>query len=97
MQAINKTVEAIRGIERWGTGEMMRAAFAGFKELPPGNPDIKPTFDAWAVLGVKPGATADDVRTAYRAKIKLAHPDAPTGSAEEFMKVQKAYEIVIAS
>lgn len=34
MQAINKTVEAIRGIERWGTGEMMRAAFQGFKELP---------------------------------------------------------------
>jgi hypothetical protein len=35
MQAIAKTVEALRGIARWGTGDMLEAAFTGFTALPP--------------------------------------------------------------
>lgn len=35
MQAIAKTVEALRGIARWGTGDMLEAAFTGFSALPP--------------------------------------------------------------
>ena len=34
MQAIAKTIEALRGINRWGTGDMMEAAFKGFSALP---------------------------------------------------------------
>jgi hypothetical protein len=30
MQAIAKTIEALRGIARWGTGDMLAAAFTGF-------------------------------------------------------------------
>jgi len=32
--AVAKTVEALRGIARWGSGEMVRAAFSGFRALP---------------------------------------------------------------
>ena len=34
MQAIAKTIEALRGIARWGTGDMLEAAFTGFTALP---------------------------------------------------------------
>jgi hypothetical protein len=34
VQAIRKTIEALRGIERWGTGDMVQRAFAGFVALP---------------------------------------------------------------
>lgn len=31
IRAIQKTIEAMRGIERWGTGEMMDRAFSAFE------------------------------------------------------------------
>ena len=34
MQAVRKTIEALRGIARWGTGDMLQAAFTGFTALP---------------------------------------------------------------
>lgn len=34
LYAIAKTIEALRGIDRWGSGEMVRAAFTGFRALP---------------------------------------------------------------
>lgn len=34
LQAIRRTVEALRGIERWGTGAMVKQAFDGFRALP---------------------------------------------------------------
>jgi hypothetical protein len=36
-RAIALTVEAMRGIERWGTGGMLERAFTGFLALPEGN------------------------------------------------------------
>ena len=52
--AIGKTIEALRGIERWGTGDMVEQAFTGFVALPsPKSP--------WEILGVPSRATARDV------------------------------------
>lgn len=39
--AIGKTIEALRGIERWGTGDMVEQAFTGFVALPPRNLPMK--------------------------------------------------------
>ena len=33
MRAITKTIEAMRGIERWGSSDLMERAFAGFEAL----------------------------------------------------------------
>ncbi len=90
MQAINKTIEAIRGIERWGTGEMMRAAFQGFKELPP--PPPEPEFDPYKVLGVGLGSSNDEIKAAYRVLAKKYHPDMPSADRKKFDEVQKAYD-----
>lgn len=37
-RAIGKTIEALRGIKRWGSTSMVSQAFAGFAALPPANP-----------------------------------------------------------
>jgi hypothetical protein len=69
MRAIQRTIEAIRGIERWGASEMMERAFAAFEALPPPK-------SCWDILGVRPGSPRDEIEAAYRAKAKRTHPDA---------------------
>ncbi len=47
--------------------------------------------DPWSVLGVTKGATAAEIKSAYRRKVMSAHPD-HGGTQAEFEKVQAAYE-----
>jgi len=68
IRAIQKTIEAMRGIERWGASEMMERAFSAFEALPPPR-------SPWEVLGVPRGANEDAVNTAFRERAKKAHPD----------------------
>lgn len=69
IRAIEKTIEAVRGIDRWGASEMMERAFTAFEALPPPR-------SCWDILGIRPGASEDDINTAYRTKARGAHPDA---------------------
>lgn len=73
IRAIGKTIEAMRGIERWGTGEMVQAAFSGFEALPPPD-DVSPAPNSawWIVLGVEPNASPGEIRAAYKAKAREA-------------------------
>jgi curved DNA-binding protein CbpA len=53
--------------------------------------------DPYEVLGVKPGASAEELHDAYRTMVKLHHPDRNGGSAEStrrFQEVQEAYDLV---
>lgn len=45
-------------------------------------------------LGLKPDASDDDVKSAYRSRSKAVHPDKPGGSHEAQSKVNRAYEIL---
>ena len=95
MQAINKTVEAIRGIARWGTGDMMRAAFQGFKELPPA-PDQR-TKQWYEVLGYDSLPAMNlfwntDAVLKYKTLAKQWHPDMPGGSIDKFQELHHAWE-----
>lgn len=86
---------AIRGIRRWGTGEMLRAAFEGFKALPPA-PAAAPAapLQWWFVLGVPAHASNDDVNAAYRGLAKANHPDRNAGDAaalERWHMIDTAY------
>ena len=84
-QAVRKTIEAIRGIERWGASDIMERAFTGFQALPD-------QFHGawWAVLEVSPQATPDEVKAAYRTQRRKAHPDAG-GSEDDFHRIQEAW------
>ena len=48
-------------------------------------------MNPWEVLGIKNGATQDEIKAAYRKKAKETHPD-HGGSAEAFQQVRIAYE-----
>lgn len=69
MQAIAKTIEALRGIERWGSGDMMERAFTGFAALP--SPEVHWTQR----LGIGLNATADEIDNAWKLLAKVYHPD----------------------
>ena len=54
----------------------------------------KPRQDLYAELGVRRGASGDEVKRAYRRRARAAHPDKPGGAAEEFVAVQLAYDVL---
>ncbi len=81
--AIAKTLEALRGIERWGSGSMVEQAFTGFAALPaPKSP--------WEVLGLHPGASEQQIDAAFHSKAKQHHPDVVGGSSEKMAELTEA-------
>jgi hypothetical protein len=89
VQAIRKTIEAIRGIERWGASDMMERAFTAFEALPAPGQGV--SLSCWAILDIEPGSSAIEIDRAYRRKAREAHPDSG-GSREEWDRLQAAYE-----
>lgn len=86
--AVAKTLEAMRGMERWGVSDFLQRAFQGFAALP--GPD---TTTHWSgVLGVAPDASLADVKAAYMTLRSQHHPDRPGGDAQMFNRIQKAWE-----
>lgn len=84
IHAIAKTIEALRGIERWGSTDLLDRAFTGFAALPAGR-------SCWDVLGIPPGSSPEKVDAAYRALAKSLHPDAG-GSDDEMAALNRARE-----
>lgn len=88
MQAVKHTINALRGITRWGTGDMVDAAFTGFEALPaPRAPD--PPW--WFTLGIDRGATLAECEAAYKRKAMEHHPDRG-GKHDEMVRVNNAIE-----
>jgi hypothetical protein len=84
MRAITKTIEALRGIARWGTGDMIQQAFTGFTALPA--PE-----SWWQVLGLSgPNATRGDIERAHRKLIMEHHPDRPGGNDDKAARINRA-------
>lgn len=94
VRAIGKTVEALRGIERWGASDMMERAFSAFEALPP--PGGVVTLSCWDILGLEPGADRAAIERAYRDQAKAAHPDRG-GTREEWDRLRDAYEQALAA
>lgn len=84
VRAIQKTVEALRGIERWGASSLLERALTAFTALPAPR-------SCWDILGIKQGASQDEVEQAYRHKAKMAHPDVG-GSTQAMAELNKARE-----
>jgi len=92
LRAIAKTIEALRGIERWGAKEMVDAAFSGFKALPASTQSVEVPMPTWfEVLRVSEHASKDDIKAAYRREAHLHHPD-KGGEIETFKRISQAYD-----
>ena len=85
MVAIRKTIEAIRGIERWGASDMMERAFRGFVAL-----TDQSSGPWWHVLGVPRHASRQDIEWAYKRLRAKHHPDRG-GDEVKFHEIQQAY------
>ena len=87
MKAIAKSIEALRGLERWGASDVVTRAFSGFNALPPGGDS---EYEGGRVITKKPwreviGGTWPQLeraellvlaRARHRVAIKNVHPDA---------------------
>lgn len=81
LHAIELSLEALRGLDRWGSTEVVERAFQGFAALPPA-PGWRETF---------PGcATLDEVRATFRKLAAAAHPDSG-GSEAAMQELSAAY------
>lgn len=89
-QAVRHTIDALRGVARWGTGDMMEAAFQGFTALPAPGADHASWRD---VLGIDVTApiTGDAINLRWKYLRSLHHPD-KGGDPQKFAQVKAAYE-----
>ena len=91
IMSIAKTIEAMRGIERWGASSMMERAFSGFGLSVQASAPAPVTEELWwDVLDVSRTASADVINAAFRVKAKAAHPDRPGGSYEAMQRLNAA-------
>lgn len=90
-RAIAKTLEAKRGIERWGCATASRE-FEGYQALPSGTAGV--VVDPYQVLGIQEGASRGVANAAYRALVKEHHPDRG-GDPDVFRRVQDAWEQIL--
>jgi curved DNA-binding protein CbpA len=57
---------------------------------------MTPTADPYRVLGLAPGASLNEIRSAYRRLVKQYHPDAAGERAlPRFLAIQAAYEALV--
>lgn len=79
LHALSLTIDALRGIQRWGSTQMVEQAFRGFTALPPAEHDWR------AILGIDrfDGQPLAYVKERYRQLALAAHPD--RGGSEEAM------------
>lgn len=84
--AIGMTINALRGIERWGSHDMMEQAFTSFVALPPQR-------SAWDVLGIEPNSGLPTIEDAYKRLARKFHPDnQATGDANKMWELNDARE-----
>jgi hypothetical protein len=95
LRAIAKHIEALRGLARWGCGTSEQA-FTGYKALPA--PRERLDWETYFYFGLeREHATAEQVLADFRTSAKLAHPDVPGGSAEDFNRLVKMRDAALAA
>lgn len=89
LRALALTIEALRGIQRWGASDLMDRAFRGFAALPE-----KATSPWRETLGFKPDqqVTVDMIEQKFKNLAMKHHPDYG-GNDETFRQIVEARSI----
>lgn len=82
--AIAKTIDAMRGIDRWGVSDMLDRMFTGFLALP-----SKPHWKY--ILDLPEKCSFEDAKRSYLQKAKENHPDRG-GNPETMAELNEAFE-----
>jgi hypothetical protein len=85
LRAIFKSIEAIRGLDRWGSKSFVDAAFTGFAALP--SPEMQKPW--WEVLGIDRHAGKDEIRSAYRRKSMELHQAGASETAQVDLNIAR--------
>lgn len=85
--AIAKSIDAMRGLDRWGVSDILERAFQGFLALP------APAQETpwWEVLHVPRSCSLEFAEDYYRGRMKADHPDRG-GSHEKMVALNRAIE-----
>jgi len=94
VHAIELTIEALRGLDRWGAKETVDAAFRGFAALPAGTTTVQEGW--WTTLEVEPTAGLVEIDAAFKRLVKVHHPDGG-GNDVAFKRLMDAYRLAKAS
>lgn len=99
LRAIAKSIEAMRGLERWGVADIMASVFTGFAAaLPPGDAPVVSWRDVFGRIGGGPDwpdLPPDDllalVKARHRRLMESSHIDAG-GSPERMLELNLALD-----
>jgi len=82
--AVGKTIEALRGIDRWGSGEILNRTFKGFTALPPPG-------GGWCIILQCDGDDFDLAKRNYM-RLRSKHHSDNGGDPILFNQVQEAWK-----
>lgn len=89
LRALELTIEAMRGVDRWGASDLLDRMFTGFVALPAATGTVPKR--AWnEVLGVHETSSLEQCKQRYRALLREHHPDYG-GSTERMAEINAAY------
>lgn len=83
--AIAKSVSAIRGLERWGSKDMVDSAFEGFKALPTSEQITQTKVRYFSGI-----TSIGEAKQIYKNLVALMHPDAG-GKQEDFIELNNQF------
>lgn len=102
VRAIAKTIDAIRGMARWGSSAIVEKAFGGFAALPPAGatsgertsapPPPEPSRDWMDYFHVSEAASRSGIKAMYRAFAKELHPDRNKGDSARMAELNIAWK-----
>lgn len=85
--ALNLSISAIRGLERWGGSEFLDGLFTGFKALPaPGDSIIM------SVQHFSDVTSLGHLQLKFKQLAKELHPDAENGDSDKFQEMMTQYK-----
>lgn len=89
LSALANTIEAMRGIERWGCGYLMEQAFSAFECLPAPN-----SWHTTLCIGSTAPVSREYVEKQFKLLAKRRHPD-HGGSEREFQELMAARDAAL--